>query len=74
MQGGEVTANDTLVAEPAIEAVSAGEAAEAEPEIVRLADELITKAKQTSARITFVEDASLLADYGGVAALLRFKI
>ena len=52
---------------------SAGEPAEAEPEIVRLADELVGKAKQTGARITFIEDAELLADYGGVAALLRFK-
>jgi peptide subunit release factor 1 (eRF1) len=42
--------------------------------VVRLADELITKATQTAARITFIEDASLLADYGGVAALLRFRI
>ena len=37
-------------------------------------DELITKAQQNSARIRFVEDDSLLADVGGVGALLRFKI
>jgi peptide subunit release factor 1 (eRF1) len=42
--------------------------------VVRLADELITKAKQTSARITFIEDPDLLSGYGGVAALLRFRI
>jgi peptide subunit release factor 1 (eRF1) len=41
--------------------------------MVRLADELVTKAMQTSARITFVENADLLADYGGVAAILRFR-
>jgi peptide chain release factor subunit 1 len=74
MKGGEVTANDTLVAEPAVESTAGGEPAEAEPGIVRLADELITKATQTSARITFIEDPSLLAEYGGVAALLRFRI
>jgi peptide subunit release factor 1 (eRF1) len=41
---------------------------------VRLADELVTRARQTGARITFIEDASLLAEYGGAAALLRFRI
>jgi peptide subunit release factor 1 (eRF1) len=41
---------------------------------VRLSDELILRARQTAARITFVEDASLLAEVGGVAALLRYKI
>ena len=29
---------------------------------------------QTAARITFVENRQLLADYGGVVALLRFRI
>jgi len=68
------SANDATLAEPVLETTAAGETAEAEPEIVRLADELVAKAKQTSAQITFIEDAELLADYGGVAALLRFKI
>ncbi len=36
--------------------------------------ELVTRAKQTAARLTFIEDASLLEEYGGVAALLRFRI
>ena len=40
----------------------------------RLADELIVKARQTAARIRFIEDASLLAGIGGVGALLRFKL
>jgi peptide chain release factor subunit 1 len=75
MAPAEAAANDTAtLAEPVIDTVAAGEAAEAAPEVVRLADELITKATQTAARITFIEDASLLADYGGVAALLRFRI
>ena len=68
------SANDTVLAEPAVAPVSAGEAADSSPEVVRLADELITKAKQTAAKITFVEDPELLKDYGGVAALLRFTI
>jgi peptide subunit release factor 1 (eRF1) len=68
------SANDATLEEPAVETASGGEPAEVPPEVVRLADELITKATQTSARITFIEDPELLADYGGVAALLRFRI
>ena len=71
------TAADSLEAvlpEPAIEPVAAGEAAGADTEMVRLADELVTKATQTSAKITFVEDPALLAEYGGVAAILRFAL
>ena len=37
-------------------------------------DELVARAQQNSARIRFIEDESLLADVGGVGALLRFKI
>jgi peptide subunit release factor 1 (eRF1) len=74
MRGAAMTANDALNAEQAVEPVSAGEAAEAGPQVVRLADELIAKAKQTAAVITFIEDPSLLARHGGVAALLRFRI
>jgi peptide subunit release factor 1 (eRF1) len=70
----EGSAVDASLEEPAIEPVSAGEPAEAKPEVVRLAAELVAKATQTSARVTFIEDASLLSEYGGVAALLRFRI
>ena len=41
---------------------------------LKLADELVTRAKQTAARIRFIEDANLLAGIGGVGALLRFRI
>jgi peptide chain release factor subunit 1 len=71
------TAADSLGAvlpEPVLEPIAAGEPAEADAEMVRLADELVTRATQTSAKITFIEDAELLADYGGAAAILRFKI
>ncbi len=68
------SANDAAIAEPVLEPVSAGEPGGAQPEIVRLADELVMKAKQTGAKLTFIEDPALLADYGGVAALLRFRI
>jgi peptide chain release factor subunit 1 len=39
-----------------------------------LADELVRKAQQTSARIRFIENAELLDEVGGVGAILRFKI
>jgi peptide subunit release factor 1 (eRF1) len=71
------TASDSLEAvlpEPVLETVAAGEPAEARTETVRLADELIARATQTGARITFVKNPELLKDYGGVAALLRFSI
>lgn len=41
---------------------------------LKLADELVTRAHQTAARIRFIEDARLLAGVGGVGALLRFRI
>ena len=41
---------------------------------LKLSDELVTRAQQTAAHIRFIEDASLLADIGGVGALLRFRI
>ena len=69
-----VTASDSGLPEPAVEPASAGEAAEADPEAVRLADELVTRARQTGAAITFIEDPALLAPYGGAAAILRFRL
>ena len=44
------------------------------PESQDIADELVRKAQQTSARIRFIENAELLDDVGGVGAILRFKI
>lgn len=38
----------------------------------RTADDLIVKARQTAAKVRFIEDASLLASVGGVGAFLRF--
>lgn len=67
-------ANDSAVAEPAVEPAAAGEPATAEMGIVRLADELVRKAQQTGAGIQFIEDAALLEPYGGVAATLRYRI
>jgi peptide subunit release factor 1 (eRF1) len=41
---------------------------------LKLADELVTRAQQTGARVRFVEDPELLQEFGGVGALLRFRI
>ena len=63
-----------VLPEPAVQPSAAGEPAAVATETVRLADELITKAAQTSAKMTFIEDPELLAPYNGVAATLRFII
>jgi peptide chain release factor subunit 1 len=67
-------ANDGAIAEEIVPSTVAGEPASAGPETVRLSDELVTKAQQTGAGIVFIEDASLLEPYGGVAATLRYRI
>jgi peptide subunit release factor 1 (eRF1) len=36
-------------------------------------DLLVTKAKQTGATVTFIEDAALLESIGGVGAFLRWR-
>ncbi len=45
-----------------------------EPRIVLLPDLLVTKARQTDATVTFIEDPALLAEVGGVGAFLRWRI
>ena len=37
-------------------------------------DEFVAKARQTSATVRFIEDASLLSSVGGVAAALRYRV
>jgi peptide subunit release factor 1 (eRF1) len=44
-----------------------------EPRQALLPDLLVTKAKQTSATVSFIEDATLLEPVGGVAAFLRWR-
>jgi peptide subunit release factor 1 (eRF1) len=55
---------------------SATDAADADVDPARLqvADDLVTKAQATAARIRFIEDPELLREVGGVGALLRFRI
>jgi peptide subunit release factor 1 (eRF1) len=57
-----------------VQAVTSNPAGAGDERQLKLSDELITRAQQTAARITFIEDASLLADVGGVGAFLRFRI
>jgi peptide chain release factor subunit 1 len=72
--GKMAVAADASVSKPAVASVAAGEPAEADPDVVRLADTFVQKAQQTGARIVFIEDTSLLEPYGGVAATLRYRI
>jgi len=44
-----------------------------EPRQASLPDLLVTKAKQTGAIVTFIEDATLLESTGGVGAFLRWR-
>jgi peptide chain release factor subunit 1 len=39
-----------------------------------IADELVAKARQTDARVTFIKDAALLDEAGGVGAFLRYRL
>jgi peptide chain release factor subunit 1 len=57
-----------IAADPGRLRVGDGRAASA------VADELVAKARQTDARVTFIEDAVRLADAGGVGGLLRFRV
>jgi peptide subunit release factor 1 (eRF1) len=45
-----------------------------EPRPVLLPDLLVTKAKQTDATVTFIEDAELLSHVDGVGAFLRWRV
>jgi len=53
---------------------ASGDTNSEEPRQVLLADLLVTKAKQTDARISFIQDPALLADADGVGAFLRWRI
>lgn len=41
---------------------------------LRLSDELVARAQRTGARVRVIENAELLRECGGVAAMLRFRI
>ena len=66
--------SETEVVEPTVGASDPAALANIEPDSLIVADELVTRAQQTAATVTFIEDAQLLADYGGVGAMLRYRI
>jgi len=72
---GEIKYDEGKVKE-VLAAYSAGEGEPgidvSEPRIV--ADELVKRAQASAAAVTFIEDASLLAEVGGVGATLRYRI
>lgn len=70
----EAASIDETILTPVVQTEAGGEAAGADPRVVRLAEELVRRAKSTGARVTFIEDPQPLEEFGGVAALLRFKI
>jgi peptide subunit release factor 1 (eRF1) len=39
-----------------------------------IAEQVVRLARKTGAHITFIEDSALLADVGGVGAMLRYRL
>jgi peptide subunit release factor 1 (eRF1) len=60
--------------EAEVTAVETTDPAAPETDRLAVADELVTRAQQTGARVRFIEDAALLEQVGGVGALLRFRL
>jgi peptide chain release factor subunit 1 len=58
----------------AIDADTSAVNANIDAQQLQFADDLVTRAQQQSARIRFIEDPDLLAEVGGVGAILRFKL
>jgi len=70
----DVRYEDEEVSKPLAAIAAASEAMNKGSHTLELADELVAKAKQTGARVTFIEDSSLLNEVGGVGAILRFRL
>jgi peptide chain release factor subunit 1 len=66
--------SDTEVAEPVVAGEDSGAVANIDPDSIIVAADLVARARQTGARITFIEDVSLLEEFGGCGALLRYRI
>ncbi|HYN84573.1 MAG TPA: Vms1/Ankzf1 family peptidyl-tRNA hydrolase [Pyrinomonadaceae bacterium] len=66
--------SDNEVVEPEVASSDPAIVANVEADSVIVADDLVTRAQQTSASVRFIEDPALLADYGGVAATLRYRL
>src|SRR5215210_4481068 len=66
--------SDAEVVEPVVAGEDGGTVANIGADSVIVSDDLVTRARQTSARITFVEDPALLEEVGGCGAFLRYRI
>ena len=67
-------ANDSSIGGAGVTDSAAGEPAHSQMGTVRLSDALVTRAHQTGARVSFIDDPALLEPFGGVAATLRYRI
>ena len=63
---------DDAAPEPVV--VQTSSAAASDGQQIHLSDELVTRAQQTGARVRMIENSDLLKPYGGVGALLRFRV
>jgi peptide subunit release factor 1 (eRF1) len=66
--------SDAEVVEPVVAGDDGGTVANLEADSVIVAADLVARARQTSARITFIEDPALLEEVGGCGAFLRYRI
>ena len=66
--------SDAEVVEPVVAGDDGGTVANLEADSVIVSADLVARARQTGARITFIEDASLLEEFGGCGAFLRYRI
>ncbi|HWS88445.1 MAG TPA: Vms1/Ankzf1 family peptidyl-tRNA hydrolase [Pyrinomonadaceae bacterium] len=62
------------VAEPVVAGDDGGTVANIDADSVIVSADLVARARQTGARITFIEDPALLEEVGGCGALLRYRI
>jgi peptide chain release factor subunit 1 len=69
-----ITASEDAVAPNAAKAATSADAHAERSAGEQVADELVAKARQTAAKIRFIQDPAHLAPFGGVAARLRYKV
>src|ERR687893_2437959 len=62
------------VAEPVVAGDDGGTVANLDADSVIVSADLVARARQTGARITFIEDPALLQEVGGCGAFLRYRI
>ena len=66
--------SDAEVTEPVVAGDDGGTVANLDADSVIVSADLVARARQTGARITFIEDPALLEEVGGCGALLRYRI